>query len=106
MSIELTNVEGPPREPVACLADLRGRAVITVEEAGRILGRRRSSAYDDVNAGLIPVKPLGGRLVVPVPEFLAWLGLGDVGVLMVMGLVEPAPSNPLGDWPVAGSESE
>ena len=43
---------------------------------------------------------------VPVPEFLAWLGLGDVGVLMVMGLVEPAPSNPLGDWPVAGSESE
>lgn len=64
----MTKVENPPTAAVTSLADLRGRVVITVEEAGRIIGRCRSSAYEDVKAAQIPTKPLGGRLVGPCPS--------------------------------------
>ena len=40
-------------------------ATVTVEEAARILGIGRQTAYDLVNQGTIPSLRLGRRLVVP-----------------------------------------
>lgn len=42
-----------------------GRAVVTVEEAGRILGIGRSSAFAAVHRGEIPVLRIGRRILVP-----------------------------------------
>ncbi|MDP9363881.1 MAG: helix-turn-helix domain-containing protein [Chloroflexota bacterium] len=50
---ERTNVEGD-------------RATVTVEEAGRILGVGRGTAYEAARRGELPVLRLGRRLVVPV----------------------------------------
>jgi excisionase family DNA binding protein len=43
-----------------------GRLVITVEEAGRLLGVSRPLAYRLAKEGRIPVLRLSRRLVVPV----------------------------------------
>lgn len=42
------------------------RATITVEEAARILGISRGSAYEAVRRGDIPTIRIGKRLIVPV----------------------------------------
>lgn len=59
------------------LRDLRGRATLTIEECAALLGRSRSAVYEDAKRERIPVKRLGGRLLVPVPALLAWLGTPD-----------------------------
>lgn len=41
------------------------RLVLTVVEAGRLLGISRATSYDLVAAGVIPSLRLGKRLVVP-----------------------------------------
>jgi excisionase family DNA binding protein len=41
------------------------RETLTVEEAGRVLGIGRASAYDAVKRGELPVIRLGKRIVVP-----------------------------------------
>jgi excisionase family DNA binding protein len=41
------------------------RATVTVEEAGRILGIGRASAYEGIKKGQIPAIRVGRRLVVP-----------------------------------------
>ncbi|MHB1854360.1 MAG: helix-turn-helix domain-containing protein [Acidimicrobiales bacterium] len=56
------------------LADLENRATITIEEAGRLIGIRRSTAYNAASRGELPTRRVGRRLLVPVPAFLAWLG--------------------------------
>jgi hypothetical protein len=68
---------------VVDLNALRGRPLIGVEEAGAILGRGRSAAYEDAKRGDIPIVPLGGRLYVPVPELLRLLGFSDSTVQAV-----------------------
>jgi excisionase family DNA binding protein len=59
------------------LDDLRasGRATITVEEAGAVLGVGRSTAYEAVRAGELPSLKLGRRVLIPVPKLLALLGV-------------------------------
>lgn len=57
------------------LDDVRGRATITVEEAGDLLGLGRNSAYQAAKAGQIPTLQFGRRLVVPVPRLLSLLGV-------------------------------
>lgn len=42
------------------------RATITVEEAARVLGISRGSAYEAVRRGDIPTIRIGRRLIVPV----------------------------------------
>jgi excisionase family DNA binding protein len=42
------------------------RLTITVEEAGRLLGISRGSAYQAAREGTLPTIRLGRRLVVPV----------------------------------------
>lgn len=56
------------------LDEIRGRAVITVPEAGQLLGLPRSTAYDAAGRGEIPTIGCGRRLLVPVPAFLKMLG--------------------------------
>ncbi len=57
------------------MLNLIGRATITVEEAGRILGISRSAAYRAANAGQIPTIRVGRRLLVPTAKFCEMLGL-------------------------------
>jgi excisionase family DNA binding protein len=46
-------------------SELEERATLTVEEAGRLLGLGRNSAYAAVQRGEIPVLRFGRRLLVP-----------------------------------------
>lgn len=57
------------------LDEIRGRAVITIPEAGELLGNLpRSTAYDAARRGEIPTIEVGRRHLVPVPAFLRLLG--------------------------------
>ncbi len=56
------------------LLQVERRAVLSIEEAGRLLGLGRSAAYDAARRGEIPVRRVGRRLLVPVPALLTWLG--------------------------------
>jgi hypothetical protein len=56
------------------IADIRGRATITIPAAGQILGLGRDSAYRAADRGEIPTLKLGRRLLVPVPKLLRLLG--------------------------------
>ena len=63
--------------PLLTLEDLKrsGRATISVEEVGRVLGIGRGKAYECVRNGEIPVLRLGShKLLVPVPALLHMLG--------------------------------
>jgi excisionase family DNA binding protein len=59
------------------LDDIRGRATISVPEAGQVLGIGRDAAYAAASRGEIPVLSLGRSLRVPVPKLLRLLGLED-----------------------------
>ncbi len=48
---------------------------VTVEEAGRMLGISRNSAYDAVAAGEIPSIKIGRRIVVPTAALLRLLAV-------------------------------
>lgn len=52
-------------------------AMLSVIEAGRILGMSRSAAYRAASRGDLPVVRLSGRLYVPTPKLLALLGIED-----------------------------
>jgi excisionase family DNA binding protein len=54
-------------------------AVITVEEACKVLRVSRGSGYEAARTGEIPTVKLGRRVLVPVPRLLALLGAGEVG---------------------------
>ena len=53
------------------------RATITVEEAARILGISRGSAYEAVRRGDIPTIRIGKRLIVPVAALGRMLAVGQ-----------------------------
>ena len=44
-----------------------GSAVLRVEQAARVLGIGRNTAYKMINEGVLPALRLGRRLVVPKP---------------------------------------
>lgn len=46
-------------------SDLQHRVVLTVAEAGRLLGISRNSAYEAVRRGELPAVRIGRRLIVP-----------------------------------------
>lgn len=52
------------------------REVMTVPEAGKLLGLTRARAYDYAARGEFPTIRLGGRILVPKARFYAWLN-GD-----------------------------
>jgi excisionase family DNA binding protein len=49
--------------------------VLTVEQAGRLLGLGRTASYDAVRRGELPVLRFGRRLVVPTNAILRMLAL-------------------------------
>ena len=56
------------------LDEVRLRAAITPQTAFRLLGVSKNSGYQAIARREIPSLRIGGRIVVPVPEFLAMLG--------------------------------
>ena len=54
-----------------------GRLTVTVEEAARLLGIGRQSAYQAARAGELPTIKLGRRLLVPRAQIDRMLGLND-----------------------------
>jgi hypothetical protein len=56
-----------------------GRLVLSVPEAGRLVGLGRTASYDAARRGEIPTLKLGSRLVVPRAKWLALLGVADRG---------------------------
>jgi excisionase family DNA binding protein len=49
--------------------------VLSVEEAGRVVGLKRSAAYDAARRGELPTITFGRRVLVPTAALLALLGL-------------------------------
>jgi hypothetical protein len=77
--------------------DLRGRLVLTVPEAGRLLwGIGRDAAYDAAERGEIPARKVGRRLVVPTHAALSALGWSEDLIARALGIdpehTETAPS--------------
>lgn len=56
------------------LAQLAGKATITIEQTAQVLGLGRTATYDAARRGELPTRRLGRRLLVPVPALLEWLG--------------------------------
>ena len=56
------------------MAQDKGRLTYTVEEAGRMLGISRGSAYEAAKSGQLPVLKIGGRLLVPKAALDRMLG--------------------------------
>ena len=57
------------------LEQLEKKAVITVTETAALLGIGRTSAYEAIRRGELPSLRIGRRLVVPVTQLLAALGV-------------------------------
>jgi transcriptional regulator with XRE-family HTH domain len=67
--------ESAKAEPQVRLPDPSQVAVITVPQAGKILGLSRAAAYQAAKRGEIPTIPIGRRLVVPTAKLRTMLGL-------------------------------
>jgi len=55
------------------IEEVAGRPTIHVEEAARLLGIGRSTAYEAARRQELPTLRIGRRLLVPVPQLLALL---------------------------------
>jgi hypothetical protein len=51
--------------------------ILTIPEAGQLLGLGRHASYNAARNGQIPTRQLGRKLVVPTAELLALIGLWD-----------------------------
>lgn len=69
-------MENVPRvkEEAHVLPDANETPTVTVEEAGRLLGVSRGSAYEAAASGELPTIRIGRRLLVPVARLRAMLG--------------------------------
>jgi len=63
--------------PKITLENVLHRAVVTLPEAGQLLGLGRSSAYAAATRGEIPTLCIGRRKIVPVAALLRLLELSD-----------------------------
>lgn len=64
-----------PADPTLSLSQLRSKAVVSVEEAGLVLGISRNSAYLAARTGDLPTIRIGRRLLVPTHALLRMLGV-------------------------------
>ena len=70
---------------------------LTVEQAAKVLGIGRSTAYELIHTGDIPSLRLGRRIVVPVAHVAVRLGVGCDAVWAALtgaAAAPPAPSPP------------
>jgi len=77
MSTNQIPISSPPStsQPAAATVIPGERLVLTVAEAGELLGISRAFAYELVARGELPVIRLGRRIVVPKAALLAMVGL-------------------------------
>ena len=66
--------------------------VLTVTEAGNLLGVGRSTAYELVRSGDLASLRLRRRIVVPVAHLAERLGVTSAEVWRVVNAVKPEPS--------------
>ena len=62
------------KEEALVLPDPNETPTVTVEEAGRLLGISRGTAYDAAASGELPTIRIGRRLLVPVAMLRSMLG--------------------------------
>lgn len=70
----MTTGAGNPSQSSLTLDDIRGKATISVPEAGELLGLGRASSYTAALKGEIPSIKIGRRTLVPVAKLLTMLG--------------------------------
>jgi excisionase family DNA binding protein len=63
------------------LADLEGRATISVDELASVLSVARSTAYEAVRTGAVRSLRIGRVIRIPVPALLETLGANGDGTL-------------------------
>jgi excisionase family DNA binding protein len=68
---------------------------LTVEQAAKVLGIGRSTAYELVHTGAIPSLRLGRRIVVPVARLAALLGMPAPNVAHAEDVSGPADHRPV-----------
>jgi excisionase family DNA binding protein len=59
------------------IEDLRGRSTCSVEEASRLLGIGRSTAFAAARDGSLPTLRVSHRLLVPLAKLRVMLGVED-----------------------------
>ena len=69
----------PSSDLETVLDQLTGRVVLTIPEAGAIVGLGRSASYVAARRGELPTLRFGGRLVVPTALLRRMLGLDVEG---------------------------
>lgn len=57
------------------LPDPKDTPIMSVDEAGKVLGLSRDSAYKAASTGELPTLRFGRRIVVPTARLLEMLGL-------------------------------
>jgi len=55
------------------IAALRARPAVTLNEAVELSGISRSTLYHHITDGLVRATKCGGKVMIPVDEFEAWL---------------------------------
>ena len=60
------------------------KLVMSVPEAGKLIGKGRNKAYELARRGVFPVIVLDGRMVVPKLRFLQWLNGSTPGSFQVV----------------------
>lgn len=73
----------------ALLRKVMEKPTCGIEDAARVLGVGRSTAYAAVHDGSLPALQLGGRLVMPTARLLEMLGLNPELLLVL----DPAGQN-------------
>jgi excisionase family DNA binding protein len=63
------------RPPATTLAELAARPTCSIDEAARLLGIGRSTAFAAAHDGSLPTLRLSKRLLVPTAKLLAMLGV-------------------------------
>jgi excisionase family DNA binding protein len=73
------------------IVPVRPRTTLTVEEAARVLGIGRSTAYEAVRCGQIPAMRLGRRSIVPAAWLAQQLGVTIEAVTVAIADGEQPP---------------
>jgi excisionase family DNA binding protein len=66
-----------PQTPVTPIPDPALKPTLSVEEAGRLLGISRTTAYNAAKTGDIPTIKISGRKLVPTARLRDLLGIAD-----------------------------
>lgn len=70
---------GPTERTTAAIDQLRSRRTCSIDEASRVLGIGRSTAYAAAHDGSLPTLRLSHRLLVPTAKLFAMIGVEPEG---------------------------